>query len=423
MFDISSTPSGNLTATMYSPDQTPTGFPADTVTLNADSLQITIPSIAGVYEGRISGDEDKIEGTWKQMGNSFRLVLNRSDKKYQAEEPVRPQEPQKPYPYQSVDITFKSNDGTELSGTLCLPQATSLSPGVVLIAGSGPMDRNETIADHRPFLVISDYLCRHGIGVLRYDKRGVGASGGNFEKASADEFVADAEAAYQALKNQPGVDSSGVGILGHSEGGLIAPEVANQANNVVFLVLMAAPGEKGESLLYQQNDLIARAEGVSDSLISANRQRQEQLFSILKQNPDNHQASTQLLEVLQMAGLPDEIAQKQAQQLTTPWFRWFLDYDPLPALEKLDMPVLALNGSKDLQVPPDPNLKLIRAALAKSDSKNVEVKELEGLNHLFQTAKTGSPSEYQQIEQTIDPAVLELLGSWIHKQLRSAQQK
>ena len=414
---------------MDSPDQGITGIPVDKVILKDNNLSIEIKAIAGIYEGIINQDYSKIEGDWKQTGASFPLLLQKVGK---AVEISRPQEPKKPFPYIEQEVNYENSEaGIVLAGTLTMPAEEGLFPAVILISGSGPQDRNETVFGHRPFLVLEDYLTRQGIAVLRVDDRGVGESTGDFSQATSKDFASDVLAGIEYLKSREEVNSRQIGLIGHSEGGLIAPMVAVQSPDVAFIVLMAGPGLPGEDILYMQNELISKAAGMSEEKIDRNRYYNERLYSLIKEEENKGlliEKATSIFdeyfaeltqEEKNQIGNRDEYVDIQLQNMLSLWFKFFLTYDPRPTLSKVSCPVLAINGSKDLQVPPKENLEAIEEALIAGGNKNYLIKELSDLNHIFQTAETGSPDEYARIEETISPVTLELIGDWILEQSKS----
>ncbi|NJD20351.1 MAG: alpha/beta hydrolase, partial [Gemmatimonadetes bacterium] len=338
----------------------------------------------------------------------------------------RPQHPKPPFPYRAEEVAIPpGTPGVTLAGPLPLPQGTGPFPAVVLVSGSGPQDRDESLMGHKPFLVLADHLTRKGIAVLRYDDRGVGKSTGSFSTATSEDFAADALAAVAFLKARG--DVGAVGIAGHSEGGLIGPLAASRSADVAFLVMLAGPGLPGEEILYLQGDLIARAGGASEAQTAANRRIQEAMFGVVRTQPDSTAAVTEMQHALQetLASLPADIRRAmeaeltpaaldaQIRQVNSRWFRFFLTYDPRPTLAKVRVPVLALNGALDLQVPAEANLREVEAALKRGGNADVTARLLPGLNHLFQTARTGSPSEYADITETMSPAALEAVSSWI----------
>lgn len=329
--------------------------------------------------------------------------------------PRRPQEPRKPYPYREEDVSYKNQaQGNTLAATLTIPAGKGPFPAVVLITGSGPQDRDESLMGHKPFLVLSDYLTRKGIVVLRADDRGVGKSTGEFSGATTADFATDTEAGIAYLKTRPEVNPKLIGLVGHSEGGVIAPMIAARRSAVAFIVMLAGPGVPGDEIIVKQAELLAQSVGKSRQEAAKAAEKQRKILNIVKEDVDPDSLDKQLHEELsgELSG-----AQISAilRQMNIRWLRYFLTYDPALALGKVTCPVLALNGSKDLQVPPDQNLPPIRKALAVGGNKNFEVDELPGLNHLFQTAKTGAPAEYSEIEETISPMVLEKIAAWILK--------
>lgn len=431
VFHISRDADGAFTATLDSPDQGATGIPVASVIVKGDSVRLEVLAVRGVYEGTCSADGATIDGVWMQGGQTFPLTLERTDE--EVAPPARPQEPERPYPYAEEEVTFENaGAGVTLAGTLTTPRSGGPFPAVVLISGSGPQNRDEALMGHRPFLVLADYLTRRGLAVLRYDDRGVGQSTGAFAAATSEDFAGDALAAVAYLKGRADIDPAKIGLAGHSEGGLIAPLAAVQSPDVAYIVLMAGPGLTGEEILYAQGALILRANGVPEEAIARNRAQQAMMFDILKTEPDLAAAAQKLRAALKTQIAAMSLAEKQAQgfadldeealingqvlRVNNAWFRYFLTYDPAPTLQRVTCPVLAVNGEKDLQVPPAENLSAIEAALQAGGNDAVTVVQLDGLNHLFQTAATGAPSEYAAIEETFSPQALSVIGDWILEQ-------
>jgi len=429
---VSKTPDDQYTATLDSPDQGAKDIPASLVAFKNGDVKIEIKAIFGVYEGKME-DDNTITGEWKQGPTTLPLIMKRIDKA--PELPRRPQEPQKPYPYREEEVSYdNAKSGVKLAGTLTLPNSAGPFPAAILISGSGPQDRDEALLGHKPFLVLADYLTRQAIAVLRFDDRGVGKSTGEFAKATSADFATDVFAGVEYLKTRKEINPKQIGLIGHSEGGLIAPMVAAQSPDAAFIVLMAGPGISGDEILYLQSGLIARACGANETAIAKNLDLQKKMFAVIKAEKDNvvaekklHPIWTQALttltheekKALDFAGAsPDSLFQAQIKQLLSPWFRYFLFYNPQPTLQKVKCPVLAINGEKDLQVPPKENLAAIAKALKAGGNKNFVTKELAGLNHLFQTAQTGAPAEYVKIEETISPVALQALGDWILAQAK-----
>jgi uncharacterized protein len=314
-------------------------------------------------------------------------------------------------------VTFPSpGTGVTLAGTLTLPKGDGPFPAVLLIAGSGPQDRDETIANHRPFLLLADTLTRKGVATLRYDKRGVGQSTGNLDAATTMDLAVDAEAALAFLKSRKEIDTARIGLLGHSEGAIIAPYLAGHSQEVGWLVLLAAPATTGEQTLLNQSELIGRAGGLSDDQLDASLGFDQAAYALVRKEKDPSVLSQKLVALVKDTGLdsalPPQALETQIRMLTSPWFRFFLDYDPLPNLKTVKCPVLALYGQKDLQVSSKANMPLLQDALQAAGNKSTDVRELPELNHLFQHAYTGTPAEYAAIEETFSPEALATVADW-----------
>jgi uncharacterized protein len=413
MFHIVNTEEG-LTATLDSLDQGIPGIATSSVTRDGRSLKIEVKNVAGVFEGKIAPDLSSIDGTWTQ-GSAMPLVL-KPVKNLVELEPKRPQNPVRPYPYHEEEVTYENKmQEVKLAATLTIPQGTGPFPGVVLITGSGPQDRDETLLGHKPFLILSDYLTRHGVAVLRADDRGFGKSTGNFSKATTADFATDTEAGVAYLKTRAEIDPHKIGLIGHSEGGVIAPMVAARNKDVAFVVMMAGTGVPGDEVIVAQLEAIDVASGKKPEDAAESAARQREVIRLIETEKDQGALEKELREKIAGQGTEAQIGM-EIRQFTSVWFRYFLTYDPATALRKVTCPVLAINGSLDKQVLPAQNLPPIRKALEESGNKHFEVDELPGLNHLFQTAKTGAPAEYAQIEETMSPVALEKVSSWILKQ-------
>lgn len=431
IFTISQNPDSTLIATLDVPEQNAIDIPVDKITLDSNNVHLEITPFEGVFDGKLSEDGETINGQWSQVGISLPLVLKRSDKKFVNK---RPQEPKEPFPYVVEEVVFKSTDtNITLVGTLTFPQSKGTFPAVLLLSGSGPQDRDEAVFGHRPFLVLADYLTRNGIAVLRVDDRGVGGSSGNFDKATALDYTVDAIAGINFLISRKEINHEQIGLIGHSEGGIIAPMVAVQTPNVAFLVLIASPGLAIKEMMYADQARDLKANGANDDLVTKEHTVLKSLFEVIAKETD----STAVMERFDMiiresfeklskeerktkakSGQSlDANIYDQFQRLHSPWFRYYLNYDPGTVLRRVTCPVIALNGEKDVQVPAKENLRAIKIALEEGGNDKFKIKELPNLNHLLQTAETGSISEYGKIEETMSPTALQLIVEWILSQL------
>lgn len=430
VFTISRSPKNTLTATYDVPDQNVTDAPVDEVSFRKGNLRLEIIPIEGVFNGTLSDDGAKIDGNWTQSGMTLPLMLERTHTKREIK---RPQEPKDPFPYRTEKVFFKnSDDGISLAGTLTLPPSEGKFPTVLLLSGSGAQDRDEAVFGHRPFLVLADYLTRRGIAVLRVDDRGVGGSTGDFDKATAMDFASDAMAGIAYLKSRREINYESIGLIGHSEGGMIASMVAVHSSDVAFIVLIASPGLAIRDMEHSDRARTLRAKGAGDDLIARNRNMLKSLFKVINQETDSKVVQNEFTSIIteffkglseeekKITGISEEnlkvIIHDQFQRLHSPWFRFYLNYDPGTALQKVRCPVLAVNGEKDVQVTPKENLRAIQRALKAGGNKNYTIKELPNLNHLLQTAGTGNISEYGTIEETMSPTALQIIGDWILKQ-------
>jgi fermentation-respiration switch protein FrsA (DUF1100 family) len=411
VFHILNTEDG-LMATIDSPDQGQKGLPTTSCMRDGATLRIEAKALGLAFVGKIAADLASIDGTVTQMGEPHPLLLKRV--KDEAElAPKRPQNPLKPYPYREEEVSYENKvQNLTLAATLTIPEGKGPFPGVVLITGSGPQDRDESLMGHKPFLVLSDYLTRHGIAVLRADDRGTGKSTGVFAGATTADFATDTEAGIAYLKKRPEVDPRKIGLIGHSEGAVIAPMIAARNQDVAFIVMMAGTGVPGDQVLVAQGEAIGIAMGMSPEDAAKYVAKEKRALNLIESEKDQAALEKDLKET----GLQSPSADGWIKQATSPWMRYFLTYDPRTALRKVTCPVLAINGSLDKQVLPSQNIPPIRAALEEAGNKHFEIDELPGLNHLFQTAKTGAPAEYAEIEETMSPVALEKISSWILKQ-------
>jgi len=409
---------GPRTATVDIPAQHAQGLPLQFTAPN-DSVYLRLAQPAARFVGRRSADGQQLVGEWQQGPRTFPLTLSRSTGAAKAAL-KRPQTPTAPFPYQATDITFRNEKaGISLAGTYTVPAGKGPFPAVALLTGSGPEDRNETILGHQPFAVLADYLSRHGVVVLRFDDRGVGQSGGTLKGSTSADYTADAQAALAWLRAQPAVQKNHAGLLGHSQGGTAAIGAAGQPGGPDFLVLLAAPALPGDELLVQQSLALARLQTTDAAQLAATEKMQRAMTEIIQQTPDDAQAKTKLLAYY-TAISPQLAAQVEPQLplLTSSDYRYLLADRPAQTLPKVHCPVLALGGSKDRQVPAAPNLAATAAGLKAGNNRDVTVRELPGLNHLFQTANTGGPDEYGTIEESFSPTALQLIGDWIAQHTR-----
>lgn len=391
----------------------------DQITSDGTHLHFAVNKLNLSYDG-VWNDQEKV---WK--GNlTFQQVYSLALRRATAEDlgaavHKRPQEDAinaGALPYVQRDVRFDNFAAhNQLAGTLSVPGGQGPFPAVVLISGTGHNTRDEDVWGHKVFLVLADALSRKGFAVLRYDKRGVGSSSGDYDSATTSDFTSDAAAAVAWLKTQPQIDGSRIGVLGHSEGGIIAPAVAAADKSVAFVVMIAGPCIRGDRLFVLQSAMTAKAYGAPDDYIAKRKVFDQELYSAIVSAP-SESAALDRAKALVAQGVAGKIvdaneAQTLAKDDTTPWERYFLSYDPAPTLAKLMVPILVLNGSLDVQVPARENLAAALEAL--KNNPNAMVMELRKMNHLLQDAKTGAPSEYNDIEETISPTALKIITDWL----------
>ncbi|MBZ5581331.1 MAG: alpha/beta fold hydrolase [Acidobacteriia bacterium] len=406
---LAARPGGQVAATADSIDQNAFGLKVARVESRGSGLRFTVPRLVGRFSGSFSEDGAALAGTWTERQGSLPMRFARGN--------IRPQEPAPPYPYDSGDVVFH-NGAVRLAGILTLPRTPGPHRAVILLSGSGPQDRNETSAGHRPFLVWSDYLTRRGFAVLRMDDRGVGRSTGRLLDSTDEDFAADALAAVEFLKGRKEIDPRRIGLLGYSEGGGVAALAAQHSAGVAFVALLAGPAVRGEQILFAQSERIARAMGVPEEVAAKSRDVQRKLFEIARQGGPGERQRMEAVLARETDWLTPEAAAAILGQVggqiplaSSRWFRFVLDFDPGPALARIQCPVLALYGGLDLQVPADLDAPAMEKALAANP--NHKVLTLSRLNHMFQTAATGSPLEYSQIEETVAPLALKAVGDWM----------
>jgi len=407
-FNINAAENG-YSATLDVPAQGAFDVPIDKTVFQDNHLQMTLSAMGASYSGTLKGEA--IEGEFTQHGMAFPLNLARGEKEAPK---ARPQDPQPPFNYRAEEVTFTNKkEGNTLAGTLTIPEGDGPFPALVLVSGSGQQNRDEELMNHRPFWVIADYLSRRGVAVLRYDDRGMGGSTGEVLNATSMDFSYDAEAAFDFLLNRKEIKASQVGILGHSEGGIINFMVAERRPEVAFLVSLAGPAVNGIEVLKEQQAAILRAQGMTEEMVQFSGNANAQMFEIIEASNDREEADTLLRQLLKGWGYNEELTEQTVGQMASPWMYYFLKYDPTDAIVKTNCPALLLNGSKDLQVLASQNLPAYEKIIAEHDKTNLTLREMPDLNHLFQHCETGSPTEYVEIEETISPEVLEIIVEFV----------
>ena len=413
------------TAKFDSVDQGATDLGIDSIALDGNKFTFSATPYTISYEGTLNEAGDEITGTFKQGGGELPLVFKRVTEMPKS---TRPQDPKKPYPYEEEEVSYRNEkDKIKIAGTLTLPRGAGKYPAVLLITGSGSQDRNETIAGHRPFLVLADHLTRNGIAVLRVDDRGIGGTELGSLSATSENFADDVLAGVNFLRQRKEIDPKMIGLVGHSEGGMIAPMVAARSNDVSFIVLLAGPGQRGEDVIYAQTELIQKTQGTHVDVMRHTLALAKKVNAIVKTETDEKRIEQRINEEIvaydrTLGDLQKQLFEPAAGAIKasmtiykTPWYRYFVTFDPQPVLKNVRVPVLALNGEHDLQVPWKENLDLIGAGLKAGGNQDVTIKAFPKLNHLFQTSQTGLISEYGQIEETMSPEVLKTVSDWILK--------
>ena len=409
-FDIKAIDNG-FSATLDVPAQGAFDIPVDETVFQENRLNMTMSAMGATYSGMLK--ESRIEGEFTQHGMTFPLNLEKGSKEAKQ---VRPQDPQPPFDYRVTEVSFTNEkEGNILTGTLTIPKGKGPFPAMVLVSGSGQQNRDEELMNHRPFWVIADYCARHGIAVLRYDDRGMGGSTGEVENATSMDFSYDAEAAFDFLRKQKHIDASRVGILGHSEGGIINFMVSARRPEVAFLVSLAGPAVNGIEVLKEQQVAILRASGMTEEMIAFSQNSNRQLFDIVESSNDREEADSLMRQLVKSWGYNEELTEQTVSGMTMPWMYYFLKYDPTEAIVKTNCPALLLNGSKDLQVIASQNLPAYEKIIAEHGKTNLTLHEMPDLNHLFQHCETGAIEEYATIDETISPEVLEMIVGFVKK--------
>ncbi|MGE5296546.1 MAG: alpha/beta hydrolase family protein [Solirubrobacterales bacterium] len=414
-FEVSAAESGGYTASMRSLDQNGLPYPMSAVKLDGDSVRFEMDSIRSVYEGKLLAAGDAIEGNWLQYNTTTPLVMQRVDA---FPEIIRPQTPRKPYPYREEEVAYENTSAhVHIEATLTLPEGKGPFPAVLLVTGSGPLDRDETVYYHKPFLVLADHLTRQGVAVLRADKRGVGKTTGDFEEATIHDLADDVQAGVEYLKTRREIDPKHIGLIGHSEGGVVGPILASQSPDIAFLVMMAGLGQNNGDIIIFQKTLAAKMRGADENTLALIRSWYTRLYAVVREDTDSAAAEAKIralhaaltADEKEKLGWPDqELDHEIAGQLQNHW-RLDLRYDPRATLMKVRCPILALNGEKDMQVPAKENLAIIEDALRAGGNTRSTVQEFPGLNHGFQTEQAAHTLD----GETITPMVLQTISDWV----------
>ncbi|ULQ55739.1 alpha/beta fold hydrolase [Flavihumibacter rivuli] len=430
---------GQYSATLDSPDQQVNGIKTEGVIVSGDSIRINIPSINGRIAGRMVNDSTISASLYQ--GGPVPVSFRRMARGEAVQGPARPQTPQPPFPYRADSVVYKSRDGKLTYGaTITIPNGKGPFPSIILITGSGAQDRDENILGHRMFAVLSDMLTRNGYLVLRADDRGVGVSTGDFNMATSADFAADVKEHLYYLQQLPQVDTKRIGLLGHSEGGMIAPMVAAERKDLAFLILLAAPGVPVVQLMAEQNIAVLRSAGLDSNAATTygrffrdavpalvKAPTKDSAVSLMANALKEWRATTHPNIVMAATGVRNDSTAKgyvntMVNSLYTPWYRYFISFDPQPWLARVKTKVLALNGERDIQVLAASNLEGIRKGLGKARNKDFTIRYLPGLNHLFQTCKSCSLNEYGQLTETISPAALDVIREWLLEKVPPVKQ-
>jgi pimeloyl-ACP methyl ester carboxylesterase len=440
IFHITKDNTGKHHATFDSPVQKAYGLPCSDVMIQGDSVILMMQLINGRYAAKLNNDQTQLTGNWQQGDGSLPLQVTRTGNVATTQSLKRPQTPKPPYPYRSEDVEYDNADRSVHFGanfTVPLPDPNvdyfraPIYPTVILITGSGPQDRDETIFEHKPFAVIADHLTKQGIAVLRVDDRGMGKTTGDFSRSTTADFVNDVEAGIEYLKTRTDVDVDNIGLIGHSEGGVIAHMLASKRKDVRYIVLLAGPGINILDMMEQQSADVMASAGISKTDIDLYRPLYKNMVTAIIHAKDTTQASKKAMAVFKAwqknvpattvkntTGVEGEkgiidFTNSFINQLNSPWFKYFFKINPEDYLAKTHCPVLALNGEKDIQVAAKQNLAGIKNALEKNKNKNFKTIELAGLNHLFQHCKTCTVEEYGELEESFDTETLGIITDWI----------
>jgi pimeloyl-ACP methyl ester carboxylesterase len=400
-------------------DQATGNIPIDEALYNGDSVSFKLNRLGITIKGRINAEKDSIWTRFIQRGGEFALNLGLVDELPQLK---RPQMPEEPFGYASEEVEFENKSaGIKLAGTLTRPKSDMDVPAVVLLTGSGQQKRDQDIAGHKPFWVIADYLSDHGIAVLRMDDRGIGGSSGDFGNSTTGDFATDAIAAVEYLRSRKGINLNQIGLIGHSEGGATAIIAASQSNDVKFIISLAGGIENfGDIHIRQISDRL-KSQNIPEENIELEANWRRKLNEIVREPTDSAVAAKKMWnaynllpeEDIETMNWPEGRMNHMVSQLLSPWWRYSISLDVISLYMDLDRPALLLFGGKDIQLNASTNMPLIEEAVNANKKTNIEIQLIDGVNHLFQTAETGSEYEYIQIEETFSPDVLKLLSEWI----------
>ena len=398
--------------TLDIPKQALTNWPVETTSFSDSLLALSMPQFKAEYQGKLNAAND-IEGYWAQGGTKFKLKLTRGNIVMN-----RPQEPKPPFKYHTEEVVFHNGkDKIQLAGTLSLPKKEGRYPVAIIISGSGPQNRDGDMFGHKPYLLIADELTKSGIAVLRFDDRGVGKSGGTVASTSISTTINDVTAALNYLKTRKEVEPKKIGLIGHSIGGIVAPKLASENKDVSWVIMLAGPGMNGDELMLLQKATYERMLGIDEKQIGVGQQLLGGAYKIIRSGLDTSLLKDSLDAYFrrqpEMLMMPEEQRKALIGQITGSEVLSLLQTTPAEYLKKVKVPVLALNGSKDFQVPAKANLAAIKTAIESGGNKKLKTVELENLNHLFQESKTGNVSEYTEIEQTFSPRALQQMVEWI----------
>lgn len=404
-------------------------FFADSILTNGNKIFFSINKLNIDYNGKFLADSNKIKGIWRQGNFRTELVFYRENELYRID---RPQHPFPPYPYVADTVDFyNEKDSVRLVGTLTYPRnKNGKFPAILLLSGTGPHDRDETMYNHKPFLVMADFFTRHGFMVLRYDERGVGESSGDFYQSDIFNLKDDAVAAIGYLKTLDNVDTSKIGIIGFGEGGIIASLIAAERKEPGFIVLLSTPAITGAEVLIDQVQRIQMQNKISEDEIKKDLNFNKKLVKIISSEINLEKAELKIRKLYDkfIQEIPPEERRKpkynkrifynQLRIMLTPWFKSYLTFDPVHIFSKISSFVLVLYGEKDLQLDPVKNYKLLTRELFKVNKGKVDGEILKDMNHLFQQSYTGLPEEYKKIKQTISVDVLNRILNWLDKKMK-----